>query len=35
VQVWQVKDGKLVRVTDWFKAYPDVIARHLKASHAA
>ena len=35
VQVWQVKDGKLVRVTDWFKAYPDVIARHLKASHAS
>jgi branched-chain amino acid transport system substrate-binding protein len=35
VQVWQVKGGKLVRVTDWFKAYPDVIAHHLKASHAA
>jgi branched-chain amino acid transport system substrate-binding protein len=35
VQVWQVKDGKLVRVTDWFKAYPDVIARHLKTSHAS
>src|SRR5215470_9969671 len=35
VQVWQVKDGKLVRQTDWFKAYPDVIAHHLKAPHAA
>jgi len=35
VQVWQVKNGKLVRVTDWFKAYPDVIAHHLKASHPA
>jgi branched-chain amino acid transport system substrate-binding protein len=35
VQVWQVKGGKLVRVTDWFKAYPEVIARHLKAPHAA
>ena len=35
VQVWQVKDGKLVRVTDWFKAYPDVIARHLKTPHAS
>jgi len=33
VQVWQVKDGKLVRQTDWFKAYPDVIAHHLKESH--
>jgi branched-chain amino acid transport system substrate-binding protein len=30
VQVWQVKGGKLVRTTDWFKAYPDVIAAHLK-----
>jgi len=35
VQVWQVKDGKLVRATDWFKAYPEVIAHHLKAPHAA
>jgi hypothetical protein len=25
-----VKGGKLARVTDWFKAYPDVIAAHLK-----
>jgi branched-chain amino acid transport system substrate-binding protein len=32
VQIWQVKDGKLVRVTDWFKAYADVIAQHLKKS---
>jgi branched-chain amino acid transport system substrate-binding protein len=30
VQVWQVKGGTLVRVTDWFKAYPDVIAQRLK-----
>jgi len=35
VQIWQVKDGKLVRVTDWFKAYPEVIAQHLKGSHAS
>ena len=35
VQIWQVKGGKLTRVTDWFKAYPDVIAHHLKTSHAA
>jgi branched-chain amino acid transport system substrate-binding protein len=35
VQVWQVKDGKLLRVTEWFKAYPEVIARHLKAPHPA
>ena len=35
VQVWQVKGGKLVRVTDWFKAYADVIARHLKGPRSA
>jgi branched-chain amino acid transport system substrate-binding protein len=35
VQVWQVKAGKLVRVTDWFKAYPDVVARHVKNPHSA
>ena len=35
VQVWQVKDGKLNRVTDWFHAYPDVIAQHLKQSHTS
>ncbi len=30
VQVWQVKGGKFVRVTDWFKAYPEVVARHVR-----
>lgn len=30
VQIWQVKGVKLTRVTDLFKAYPDVIAAHLK-----
>ena len=30
VQVWQVRGGKLVRVTDWYKAYPDVIQKELK-----
>ena len=35
VQIWQVKAGKLTRVTDWFKAYPDVIAQHLKEAHAS
>lgn len=33
VQIWQVKGGKFVRVTDWYSAYPDVMARHLE--HAA
>ena len=33
VQIWRVKGGKFVRVTDWYSAYPDVIARHIE--HAA
>jgi branched-chain amino acid transport system substrate-binding protein len=32
VQVWQVRGGKLVKVTDWFKAYPEVIQKELKAA---
>jgi len=30
VQIWQARGGRFVRVTDWFKAYEDVIARHLR-----
>jgi branched-chain amino acid transport system substrate-binding protein len=30
VQIWQVKDGKFVKVTDWFAAYQDVVAKHIK-----
>jgi branched-chain amino acid transport system substrate-binding protein len=30
VQIWQVKGGKLVKVTDWFAAYNDVVAKHVK-----
>ena len=30
VQVWQVKGGKWVKVTDWFKAYPEVVAKAIK-----
>jgi branched-chain amino acid transport system substrate-binding protein len=30
VQIFQVKGGKLVKVTDWFKAYPEVVARAVK-----
>jgi branched-chain amino acid transport system substrate-binding protein len=29
VQVWSVKGGKLVKTTDWFQAYRDVIRKHL------
>ena len=34
VQIWQVKGGKFVKVTDWFSAYPDVVAKHIKAAAA-
>src|SRR5881409_259955 len=32
VQIWQVHDGKFVKVTDWFAAYQDVMAKHIKES---
>lgn len=32
VQIWQVKGGKFVKATDWFKAYSDVLDRHIKAA---
>jgi branched-chain amino acid transport system substrate-binding protein len=32
VQIFQVKGGKYVKVTDWFKAYSDVVAKHVKES---
>jgi branched-chain amino acid transport system substrate-binding protein len=32
VQIWQVKGGKFVKVTDWFAAYQDVVAKHIKES---
>jgi branched-chain amino acid transport system substrate-binding protein len=34
VQVYQVKNGKFVKATDWFKAYPEVIAAQLKEEAA-
>jgi len=34
VQIWQVKGGKFEKVTDWFSAYPDVIAKHTKDAAA-
>jgi branched-chain amino acid transport system substrate-binding protein len=30
VQIWQVKGGKFVKVTEWYSAYPDVVAKHIK-----
>jgi branched-chain amino acid transport system substrate-binding protein len=32
VQIFTVKGGKFVKATEWFKAYPEVIAQHVKAS---
>jgi branched-chain amino acid transport system substrate-binding protein len=32
VQVFQVKGGKFVKETEWFRAYPEVLARELKAA---
>jgi branched-chain amino acid transport system substrate-binding protein len=34
VQIWQVKGGKFEKVTDWFSAYPDVVAKHIKEAAA-
>jgi branched-chain amino acid transport system substrate-binding protein len=30
VQIWQVKGGKFEKSTDWFAAYQDVVAKHVK-----
>jgi branched-chain amino acid transport system substrate-binding protein len=30
VQIWQVKGGKFVKSSEWFAAYPDVLAKHIK-----
>jgi branched-chain amino acid transport system substrate-binding protein len=32
VQIWQVKGGKFEKTTEWFSAYPDVLAKHIKAA---
>jgi branched-chain amino acid transport system substrate-binding protein len=34
VQIWQVKGGKFAKATDWFSAYQDVVAKHIKESGA-
>ena len=34
VQIWQVKGGKFEKSTEWFAAYPDVVAKHIKAAAA-
>jgi len=32
VQIFQAKGGKFVKVTEWFKAYPEVVAKEVKAT---
>ncbi|HEX2646893.1 MAG TPA: hypothetical protein VHO95_06670, partial [Candidatus Dormibacteraeota bacterium] len=32
VQIFQVKDDKFVKATDWFRAYPEVVAATVKKS---
>jgi branched-chain amino acid transport system substrate-binding protein len=34
VQIWQVKGGKFEKVTDWYAAYQNVVAKHIKESGA-
>jgi branched-chain amino acid transport system substrate-binding protein len=34
VQIWQVKGGKFEKSTDWFAAYQDVVAKHIKEAGA-
>jgi len=34
VQIYQVKGGQFVKVTDWFSAYNDVVGKHIKAASA-
>src|SRR5579863_4256315 len=31
IQIFQVKGGKFTKETDWFRGYPDIIAKQLKA----
>jgi branched-chain amino acid transport system substrate-binding protein len=30
VQIFQVRGGKYVKATDWFKAYQDIVSKHVK-----
>lgn len=34
VQIFQVKGGKFVKATDWFKAHQDVVGKHVKEAGA-
>ena len=32
VQIFQVKGGKLVKETEWFRGYPEVVSKHVAAA---
>jgi branched-chain amino acid transport system substrate-binding protein len=34
VQIWTVKGGKFEKATEWFAAYQDIVAKHIKESGA-
>ncbi|HMH51243.1 MAG TPA: ABC transporter substrate-binding protein [Candidatus Acidoferrum sp.] len=34
VQIWQVKGGKFVKATEWYSAYQDVVAKHIREAGA-
>ncbi len=34
VQIWQAKGGKFVKETEWFSAYQDIVAKHIKEAGA-
>jgi branched-chain amino acid transport system substrate-binding protein len=34
VQIWQVKGGKFEKSTEWFSAYQDIVAKHIKEAGA-
>jgi branched-chain amino acid transport system substrate-binding protein len=34
VQIWQVKGGKFEKSTEWFAAYQDIVAKHIKEAGA-
>jgi branched-chain amino acid transport system substrate-binding protein len=34
VQIWTVKNGKFEKATEWFAAYQDVVAKHIKEAGA-
>jgi branched-chain amino acid transport system substrate-binding protein len=34
VQIWQVRNGKFEKATEWIAAYQNIVAKHIKESGA-